>query len=750
MKLPNHKEAYEIKYDLMNCDAEPIHQIRYVQHHTVLVACTLQDQTITNVTANSSTVFSKVPDAILGEPLRVLFSDDVLALIEAGVKKDNFNRINPIHAVIQQQPYNLVVHIQEKLLVIEVEPRVEEASGWEQLAQVDEAIQRMQGTSELEKLLQITVDEVQLVTGYDRVMLYRFDEQYNGQVIAEAKIEELEPFKGLHYPASDIPKQARALYLLNKTRIIADIESKPNRILPSRNPLTQQPLDLTYSTSRGTSPIHIEYLTNMGVRATMSVAVIVEGKLWGLIACHHYADAKFLDFRVRRVVGFIGQILSGYLSLQEIQEFRTSSLNADLLKSRLVEQLNRSWDIVEGLLHGEVSAHELFDSIGVAVHLENTWHTQGETPNVGELMKLVEWLEKQHMTTHFVTNELSDIYPAAEKFKWRASGILAIRIAKSSNDYLIWFRPEESYVVEWGGKPGKVVVKTEDGSRMSPRKSFDKWKQQVDGKAQPWSDVDVQMALSIRNDVLDFIFQKYDELKRVNEELQGSYKELESFSYTISHDLRSPLRGIDGFAEILSEDYEDKLDDYGKSLLKVIQDNTRKMNRLIDDILRLAQLGKAHISLNKVQLQPILDDIIGNLLINEDDTRDISITVSENLPDIEGDRTMIYQLFQNLLSNAVKYTRRCDKARISITTKPADKNGYVRLLVADNGIGMAPRYQQKIFDVFSRLVGENEFEGTGIGLSIVKKIVQSHGGHIEVESEVGEGSTFTISLPIVE
>jgi signal transduction histidine kinase len=174
------------------------------------------------------------------------------------------------------------------------------------------------------------------------------------------------------------------------------------------------------------------------------------------------------------------------------------------------------------------------------------------------------------------------------------------------------------------------------------------------------------------------------------------------------------------------------------------------MNRLIDDILQLAQLGKAHISLNKVQLQPILDDIIGNLLVNEDDTRDISITVSENLPDIEGDRTMIYQLFQNLLSNAVKYTRRCDKARISITTKPADKTGYVRLLVADNGIGMAPRYQQKIFDVFSRLVGENEFEGTGIGLSIVKKIVQSHGGHIEVESEVGEGSTFTISLPIVE
>ncbi|MEM1328208.1 MAG: ATP-binding protein [Bacteroidota bacterium] len=748
MELPNHEEAYETKYDLMNCEAEPLHQIRYIQDHVVLIACTLTDRIITNVTANAATVFSKATEDILGVSIDCLLPQDALSIIDKGLARAHFGRINPIHAIIEQQAYNLVAHTHEDLLIIEVEPRVEEASGWQQLAQIDEAIQRMQGKNEVEELLQVTVDEVRAITGYDRVMLYCFDEDYNGQVVTESKIDDLEAFKGLHYPASDIPKQARDLYFLNKTRIVTDVQGSPSRILPSHHPLTRQPLNLTYVNSRGVSPIHIEYLMNMGVRATMSVAIIVEKRLWGLIACHHYTSGKFIDFRVRRTVGFLGQILSGYVSLQLIQRFRNSELSTNLKKSQLIEQLNRSWDMVQGLLHGDISADQLFDSIGVAMLLNEEWHTKGETPNIVELMELVEWLRQQNITTHFATHELSAIYPAAQAFKGKASGILAIQIAKSSNDCLIWFRPEESYTVEWGGRPEKVVVETEAGMRVSPRKSFAKWSQQVDGKAKPWSDADIQTALSMRNDILDFVFQKYDELKRVNEELQESYKELESFSYTISHDLRSPLRGIDGFAEILSEDYEDQLDDYGKSLLKIIQDNTQKMNMLIDDILKLSRLGKAHLAVSHIEIYPMLQDIISDLLVNEDEKRDITINISADLPDIEGDRTMIYQLFQNLLSNAIKYTRKAEKAKIDIYSETANLRGFARFFVADNGIGIEPRYQAKIFEVFSRLVTENEFEGTGIGLSIVKKIVQSHKGDINMKSEVGKGSTFITELPI--
>lgn len=747
MSLPTSREAYETAYDLMKCESEPLHQIRYVQSHVVLVVANLDNYIITNVSENIHTLFNHELNSIVGNSLTQLLPKDAFELLKKGVEAKDFKRFNPIHLVQKEHSYNIIAHVRDGLLIMEIEPRDTNASNWQFLMLIDEAIRRMQESNKnnISNLLNVTTKEIRTLTKYDRVMLYQFDEDFNGEVVAEAT--DLDPFLGLHYPASDIPKQARDLYLINKTRVIADVNSSPARIVPSLHPKNNEPLNLTHSVARGVSPIHLEYLSNMEVGATMSIAIIVEGKLWGLIACHH-EEAKFIDYRTRNMVGFLGQILSGYLSLQIIQDFRESSLQTNLLKTQLVDRLNKKWNLVEGLLKGEPNVTNLTNSGGAAIFTDDKIHTVGTVPSDEQLLELISWFNIRNIDSYYATDQLSKEHPAAVAYQDVASGILVIRISQRINDYLIWIRPEESHVVEWGGNPDKIVEQTELGKRISPRKSFAKWKEQVNGKAIAWTDQDIQQALSLRSEISDFIFSKYDELKRVNEELQVSYKELESFSYTISHDLRAPLRGIDGFAEILSEDYDSKLDDYGKSLLKVIKDNVKRMNHLIDDILRLSKLGKNRVTLNLLDLSPILEEIVADLIHLEDANRQLTIQIADDFPLIMGDRTMIYQLFQNLLSNAVKYTRLTTDAVISVgIEKIDDSSGYVEFFVRDNGIGFDLQYKEKIFEVFSRLVSENEFEGTGIGLSIVKKIIQHHEGHINVESELQKGTTFYLSLP---
>lgn len=746
---PTSREAYEADYDLMNCEAEPLHHIRYVQSHAVFIVATLDNFIITNASDNVRTVFTKRIKNVVGSSLAQLLPKDVFELLEKGVEEENFKRFNPIHLFRKNRSYNIIAHIQDGLLIVEVEPRNMEASGWQVLMAIDEAIRRMQSSNQndISDLLNITTEEIRNLTNFDRVMLYQFDAEFNGRVVAEAKAETLTPFLGLHYPASDIPQQARNLYLINQTRIIVDVKSSPSRIRPSLHPQSKNPLDLTHSVARGVSPIHLEYLTNMGVDATMSIAVIVDGKLWGLIACHH-TEPKFIDYRTRNMVGFLGQILSGYLSLQIIQDFRQSSLSTNLVKAQLADHLNKNWDVVKGLLECDPNVSKLTNSAGAAIFTDDEIYTVGETPDEEQLLDLVSWLNTKNIDSYYATDQLSEEYPVAKTYQDIASGILAIRISQRADEYLIWIRPEKSYVVKWGGKPDKVVEQTADGERISPRKSFAKWEEEVSGKAIPWTDQDIQYALSLRSDILDFIFKKYDELKRVNEELQTSYKELETFSYTISHDLRAPLRGIDGFAEILSEDYEGKLDDYGKSLLQVIKDNVRKMNVLIDDILRLSKVSKNRVVPNTLDLSLIVKEVVADLVSLEKEGRQIDIQIAADLPNIRGDRTMIYQLFQNLLSNALKYTRSKENAVINIGFEKINDSDYAEFFIKDNGIGFDLKYKDKVFEVFSRLVDEEEFEGTGVGLSIVKKIVQQHKGQIKVKSEPNKGTTFYFSLPV--
>lgn len=739
------QSAYPITYDLSNCDQEPLHLIRLLQNHACMLACERSTFKIIQASVNTEEFLGVPHPVIIGKTLYEVIPSSTVKRIQAAIFSNAVASANPIVLTVGEKNvvYNLVFHLNKQdLVIIELEPRLDYVSDSGFLLQVDEAVQHVQATQSVHDLLPVVAHQIRRLTDYDRVMIYQFDQDYNGEVVAEAKRDDIEPFFGLHYPASDIPRQARELYLLNQIRIIVDTESQPVAVKPMLHPITSAPLDLTLSVARGVSPIHIEYLTNMGVRASLSIAIQVDGKLWGLIACHHYSP-KLIDYRLRSIVAFIGKIISSHLALQATNDYRKSVLHLNILKSRLVEQMSTDWNIRKGLTEGETILTDLNESSGAAILLENQLTKVGDTPTAAEIHNLIDWLNEQHIETVFQTHELPKLFPPAIQYKDKASGLLAVTI--SPQEYVLWFKPEVIQTVFWGGNPEKAVTSTEDGFRLSPRTSFAKWKQVVENTSTVWKDYEIDSALALRSDIKDFIVQKYNEVKQLNAELIDAYEELESFSYTVSHDLRAPLRTIEGFVRILEEDYGEQLDEYGISVIQTIINSVAKMNLFIDDILKLSKLNKNELIINDLDVRPLLREIADELVRSEPKQRQLEVIVADDLPTIFADRTLIHQLFTNLISNSIKYTRNREQALIVIEGK--DNQNSTQFSITDNGIGFDTKYADKIFGIFSRLVTEQEYEGTGVGLAIVHRIVLRHKGKIWVESQVGKGTTFYIEFP---
>lgn len=739
------KNPYAVKYDLTNCDKEPIHIIRLVQSHACLIACNLSNYSILQVSDNTAAIIGYTPDDLLATTLDQVLDKVTLGLIKEGIT-NGFTTINPIRAAFTNLStatfYNLIAHVNlNGLLIIEIEPIGNNISTSTFQYLLSHAIQKVQQAS-IESLFEVTAEEIKKITGYDRVMIYKFDENYNGSVIAEAKEASLDAFLGLHYPATDIPKQARDLFLKNKTRILADVHSEPAVVIPILTPTTKVSLDMTHSIARGVSPIHLEYLKNMKVGATLSIAITINDQLWGLIACHHRTK-KYIDYSVRTTCQFIGQILSGHLALQSANEYRTSVLKSNIIRSTLFEQMSADYNILKGLTAEKDSILDLVDCTGAVVITENKISTLGQTPNKLAIQKLANWLESRTNKAVFSTNELPNIYPPAMEFKEQAVGLMAIKFAVNPNEYILWFRPEVVQEVFWGGNPNKTVVKKEVGQRISPRKSFAKWKSLVQNTARPWDKYELNAAIELRNDIKEFIIQKFNEIRQLNQQMAAAYKELETFSYSVSHDLRAPLRNIDGFAQILKEDYGEKLDEYGIEVLNTIIDSTSRMNVLINDILNFSRLGRTAMIFNEIDANELMVRLEKNL--RENPNYQTKLSIPKKLPTIYGDESLLTQLFTNLLSNAYKYTEKESQPIIEVTS--SNEKEYTIIAIKDNGIGFDMKYASKIFGVFNRLVSEMEFEGTGVGLAIVHRITQRHGGKVWVESTPDLGATFFVKLP---
>jgi two-component system, chemotaxis family, sensor kinase Cph1 len=594
------------------------------------------------------------------------------------------------------------------------------------------------------------VKEVRRVTGFDRVMVYQFDAEGAGRVIAEDRADALTPYLGLHYPASDIPKQAKQLYTLNWLRLIPDSTYQPVGLVSAHNPLDDRPLDLSLAVLRSVSPLHLEYLSNMGVGASMSISLIQDQKLWGLIACHH-STPRYVPYSVRTICEFVGQVMSVELTNKEDHEDLDYKMSLKSLQSKLVESLSQSERFLDGLTQLDSNLLDLVSASGAAICAADQIICIGQTPSEAELLALRDWVKPQMQQNLFQTQSLSQLYPAAASFQAIASGMLALELSQFHQNYIFWFRPEVIQTVDWGGNPNKPVEVTDTGEvRLSPRKSFEKWQETVQGSSLPWKACEIEIVTELRSLIVGIILKQADDLAEINLELERSNTELDSFAYIASHDLKEPLRGIHNYSNFLMEDYAEVLDADGIAKLNTVVRLTQRMEDLINSLLYYSRLGRAELSHQPTNLNELVRQAIDTLRISQPQSS-IKFRLPRSLPTLHCDRTQIGELFTNLLANAIKYNDKAEKwVEIGFTelatVKPEDPILYT-FYVRDNGIGIPPQHLERVFQIFKRLHAQDQYGGgTGAGLTIVQKIVERHGGKIWVESTLGEGSTFYFTL----
>ena len=751
--------------DLNNCDREPIHIPNLIQPHGVLLAVAEENYQIVQVSLNTDEMLGIEPEELLNKPLRDLLGEEQVTAVWRCLAED-FDRVNPLPIKIDRDGKTLsfdgIVHRNNKMVILELEPSQpsEAVDFFNFYKLVKSPVSKLQNTNTLDELCNAIVKEVKRITGFDRVMVYRFEEEGAGTVIAEAANEELEPFLGLHYPATDIPKQAKYLYTLNYLRLIPDATYEPIGLTPQLNPLTNKPLDMSMSVLRSVSPLHTEYLDNMGVAASMSISLIKNKQLWGLIACHHNSP-KQVPYEIRTVGEFIGQIVSFELAAKEDNQDLDYQMKLKSIQSQFVEAISQAEDLVTGLTENPQHLLDLVGASGVALSFGEEIILIGNTPDESAITAMLPWLETQFtQDVIYETNFLEQVYPAAKEFQDIASGLLALLISRVQKTLIIWFRPEVIQTVDWGGNPNKPVEIAEDGTlRMSPRKSFAKWQETVRGKSLPWKPCEVEAALELRSSIVGIVLRKADELTQVNKELARSNTELDSFAYIASHDLKEPLRGIYNYSSFLIEDYGDILDDAGKDKLNTLMRLTHRMEDLINSLLHYSRLGRAELQMRPVDLNDLISGVLDVIKASARD-KQVEFKIPRSLPTIECDRTQVNELFTNLISNGIKYNQKAEKiieigfldednpvAIERIGEYPDNTPPKTIFYVKDNGIGIRERHLDSIFRIFKRLHGQKKYGGgTGAGLTIAKKIVERHGGEIWVKSIYGKGSTFYFTL----
>ncbi|MDR6109782.1 chemotaxis family two-component system sensor kinase Cph1 [Paenibacillus sp. SORGH_AS338] len=481
--------------DLTNCDKEPIHIPGQIQPHGVLLAITKDNEhTIVQASRNTMTLFGIEAEELLGQPLASLIGEEqLLSLLQYDLSTESTSDLQYTRLMITLQDtsteFFVILHESEGLIILEFElDAIDESTVVNDFEWIRAFFGRVKQTKNRFEASQVAAEQIKEMLGYDRVMIYEFDENWNGKVIAEAKETALEPFLGHNYPASDIPKQARELYLRNWLRTIVDVHYTPVEIIPTVQPVTGKPLNLSLSILRSVSPLHIEYLHNMGVGATVTISLIHDNQLWGLITCHHYSP-KYIPHRVRNLCNFLGSFFSSELyQRQQIDDYE-SELAMRRQASRIADVFigNTSFvRVIEQLQEEETTLLSLMSASGAAISYQDKLLLYGQTPTAGQIRELAGWLGSKAKNHVYANSRLSLDYEPAKAYKEKASGALYLALSPGQQNYIIWFRPEVLQIVDWAGDPVKAVIQDNDGMRLSPRKSFEKWRQVVQSTSFSW------------------------------------------------------------------------------------------------------------------------------------------------------------------------------------------------------------------------------------------------------------------------
>jgi light-regulated signal transduction histidine kinase (bacteriophytochrome) len=660
--------------DLPACDAEPVHIPGTIQPHGVLVAVDEPQLLLRNVSANVREVLGAPPERVLDRPLGDLLGRDAAEAVAKALQATDLAAQNPLLFAFGGRSFQGVLHRNGACAILELElgppgdPPVDRA--------LRDVIARLQRAKSVGDLCVLATEQLRALTRFDRVLVYRFDCDGHGEVVAESKAPDLGAFLGHHYPASDIPRQARRLYVRNPIRVIPDARCTPVPLVPPAGPNAPAPLDLTFAWLRGVSPVHLEYLANMEVRASMSLSLVRDDHLWGLVA-HHHREPRQVPFAVRSACEIVARLMS--LQLEALEEIGTRAQRDAVraAESTLVASMRSSrsgW--AAGLLRSPDALLRVVNATGAAVHDEYGTGTVGDAPSPADAAAIASWLSFGGRHGVYATSALESEYPSAAALASVASGLLAVRIPRPAPTWILWFRREVALTVTWGGNPSRPVAPAPEGPRLHPRRSFASWKELVRGTSAPWTPAELEVAedLGRRAVEIDLEHQiaRAEEAVRARDEIMA----------VLSHDLKGPLHVIQMSSHLLRAGIEGARCSVA---LDRIDRAEHRMAVLITELLDLAKIeaGRLRIQVAPCPARPLVADALAlcGPMAEERSVRLEGNAVEDVCVLADSDRML--QVLENVLRNAIRFSPKGG----TVTVATSADDGSTRFAVRDEGPG---------------------------------------------------------------
>ncbi|MFA1028043.1 MULTISPECIES: ATP-binding protein [Pseudomonas syringae group] len=738
------KDAFEVL--LANCADEPIQFPGAIQPHGVLFTLKEPELTILQVSANLEKVLGHAPEQVLGKGLELVLGAGWAEVIRSASGHDSFIDAQRLLLSVNGVEFEALMHRNQGVLILELEIQDKDAlavSYSERTGNMGRMLRQLHAASDLQTLYEVSVREIQKMTGYDRVLIYRFEEEGHGQVIAEASSPSMELFNGLFFPASDIPEQARELYRRNWLRIIPDADYTPVPLVPQLRSDTHEQLDLSFSTLRSVSPIHCQYMKNMGVLSSMSVSLIQGGKLWGLISCGHRTPL-YVSHELRSACQAIGQVLSLQISAMEALEIsrqREAKLRA--LEHLHLAMTQSEENVFDGLAQQPQLLMDLVDATGVAIIEDRQTHCYGVCPEPADIRALHAWMIAGGAPV-YASHHLSSVYAPAQAYQPIASGVLAMSLPKPVDNGVIWFRPEVKETVQWSGDPNKPLnmESSEGGMRLRPRTSFEIWKVEMAGIATKWSHGDIFAANDLRRSALE------NDLARQVRKEQQAVRARDELVAVVSHDLRNPMTVISMLCGMMQKSFSSDGPHTSRRIstaIDTMQQAASRMNVLLEDLLDTSKIeaGRYTITPQPLEVSQIFEEAYTLLApLAMDKSIEISFNAEPDLK-VQADPERLFQVLSNLIGNAIKFTPKLGKIGVAAMSNGTE----IVFTVRDSGEGIPPEQLPHIFERYWT-VKEGNPTGTGLGLYISQGIIKAHGGELGAQSQLGEGSEFRFTVPI--
>lgn len=726
--------------NFVECHEEPIHIPGYIQSFGYLIGIDAESHSITFFSKNIEDIFKiESSEELFGKKLtdfpeafNSIINSDIFKSLPDFTRRDNETFFNKIF--IESEQYHFSAFRNKGNIFLEFEKVIVNPD--KQITNKYDNFYIVENEQEIwDQLLNI----LSKIVNYDRMMVYKFMMDGSGKVVAEKTNDNLESYLGLHYPESDIPIQARELYLKKRKRIFSNVHAEPVPLLSKM----KESIDLTYSTSRAMSPIHGQYIKNSGASSSFSVSIIIDDYLWGLVTCQN-SEPKHIDLEDRVQAGIFTALASNAFS-----SFKSKSdlnyrlqLNEEVL--RLKAEFLKHDTLLESLTENKAELRNLLDADGLAVIADEYTITDGITPDPSAIENITKWAHGNIEDNIYLSRSFLKDYGQQLGLDERAAGVVIYFMERNKNNVLIWFRKEFDEHINWAGNPEKKIeVVNNDGEEkmmVSPRTSFKIFTEDIKGSSKRWSSRNILALQAVRDLILEALHKDYNTIKRLNDELKKVNEELDSFSYTISHDLGTPLTVMKLNAQMLLKTLIDESEKSRNKINSIIEE-IDNMAEMMHDVLQLSRAKHSEIQLEKLETLQTIEKICENAKITFGTPK--SEVIIKACPEVLADKTMLHQVFLNIINNAIKYSSQQEKPVVVI--EGTEQGETVIYRISDNGIGIPEENKHKMFKIFNRMDNAKKFKGNGVGLSIVHRIMKRIGGNVEYESSP-EGTSFILTF----